>query len=419
MGAPGLQPGLERIQALLNEMGNPQQGLPYIHVAGTNGKGSTSLILARILQESGYRVGRFSSPHLHSYQERFEVNGTPIEFSVLGTHLREIGKAIAGMCGRGYERPTEFEILTALAFLWFKEAMVDVAVLEVGMGGRYDATNIGSPLVSIITSIGLDHTEYLGHSLEEVAGNKAGIIKPAIPVVVGELPPPAQRVVEQVATDQCSPWFFSSSARVLRTGSNGLTSLLSIDFAGQQLKGVPFSLTGDFQLENLRTALTALKVLMARGWQVPGEALYKGLGTLYHPGRMEVVEGPPLVVLDVAHNPQGAEALSHALQNLFPDRQRVLLVGVLDDKDVKAILAPLEARSRLCIVTRPHSSRARNWQRVKEAWDELHLSNPALLEEDITRAAELARSKLRFDEYLLVTGSFYVLDTARRYLMTT
>lgn len=419
MCAPGLRPGLERINTLLNGLGDPHQGLKYVHVAGTNGKGSTSLIMARVLQESGYRVGRFSSPHLHSYRERFEVNGTPIEFPELFAHLREIGKTIDGMCSRGYERPTEFEILTALAFLWFNQSRVDVAILEVGMGGSYDATNVGSPLVSVITSIGLDHTEYLGHSLEEVAGNKAGIIKPKIPVVIGKLPPQAQLVVEQMAAAQGSPLLYSSSAQVLRTGSRGLKTLLSIDPEGWRLTEVPFSLSGDFQLENLCTALTTLKVLMEMGWQISGEAVYRGLGALVHPGRMEVVAGPPLVVLDVAHNPSGAQALAHALQTLFPGRRRVLLVGILDDKDVSSILAPLEAQSRLCIVTRPHSPRAREWQQVKHAWDQLHLSNPAWLEEDIPRAVKLAKAMLKSDEYLLVTGSFYVLDEARRCLMTT
>ena len=417
---PGLIPGLERIKTLLRFMGNPEQDYPCIHIAGTNGKGSVALIISTVLHRAAYRVGRFISPHIHSYRERFSVNNQEIEEHVLLDYLHKIEGDLEKLSRQGCDRVTEFELLTAIAFQYFKDSKVDIAVLETGMGGLYDSTNVVSPLLSIITGIDYDHQSYLGNSLIEIALNKAGIIKPRVPVVVGEMDAIARQVIQDKADSQGSSLFPASLCQVKYRCNPAIDGqVMEIRCPGLEIDQAYFSLLGDFQLQNLAVALTSLMILKQQGYNIKNEHIVNALPTLKHPGRMELISSNPPIILDVAHNPQAARALASSLNNLFPHKQRIMVCGMLDDKDSMAILKELGGDCRACVVTRPESQRGLHWQRVAEQWRLLYPDKEVWVKEDIEEAVKTGISLLGAEEYLLVAGSFYILDRARRYLITT
>jgi len=394
-------------------MGNPQQGMTCIHVAGTNGKGSTSLIIADVLSKAGYRVGRFSSPHLHSYFERFTLDGREIGEKDFQLILDGVEKHIRVMLERGESRPTEFEILTAVAFQFFKNEEVDMAVLEVGMGGSYDSTNVIIPLVSIITGVDYDHTAFLGNSLEEIAANKAGIIKSGVPVVVGPMDKAALRVIGRRARELGAKLHFSSEVRISREGFPVLAGqILNIESAAMKLTGLKFALLGNYQLSNLATALTALNLIREQGYRVDETSIRDSLAGLKIPVRMEVVKYAPLIIADAAHNPQAARALADSLNTLLPGRRKVLVLGLVDDKDRDGILVALGANTRATVVCRPVGPRGETWQEVARRWRQVFPDVQVEEQESIGRAVARGMELMEKDDYLLITGSFYVLDQA-------
>lgn len=415
LSALGSRPGLERIESLLQAMGNPQHNLNYIHVAGTNGKGSTSLIIADILIKAGYRVGRFSSPHLHSYLERFTVNGQEITEESIKSILDGIEKDIEAMLEKGEDHPTEFEVLTAIAFQYFKNEAVDIVVLEVGMGGSYDSTNVIKPLVAVITGVDYDHTDYLGTTLAEIAANKAGIIKPGVPVIAGIMADEALAVIKEQARSLGAPLYHSSQIKITRVGTPNLKGqFLDIEGISFKMPRVKFSLRGDYQISNLAAALSAIEVMKAQGYRVEVPYIRQSLTTLSMPGRLEVVQYSPLVIVDAAHNPQGAKALADSLDSLLPDGKKILVIGLLDDKERDATLVALGRNTRMAIVTRPQGSRGRAWQEVQIQWQKNFPDIKALSVENISEAVNKGLDMLSGDDYLVITGSFYVLDQARQ-----
>jgi dihydrofolate synthase/folylpolyglutamate synthase len=396
-------------------MGNPQQGLKCVHVAGTNGKGSTSLIIADVLIKAGYRVGRFSSPHLHSYFERLTIDGKEISAEAFHSILDGIEKHIQVMLERGEDHPTEFEVLTAVAFHYFRDEGVDVAVLEVGMGGIYDSTNVIIPVVAVITGVDFDHTAYLGTTLEEIASNKAGIIKLGVPVVTGLMDEKAEQVVNNKARSLEAKVIKSSQTRVSRVGNPNLQDqLVDIEGIGISIQGVKFALRGDYQLQNLATALTALQVMMEKGYQVEERSIRESLARVNIPGRLELIQYDPLVIVDAAHNPQGAKALSDSLNALLPDRKKVLVLGLVDDKERDGIIQALGSNTRYAVVTRPQGPRGSAWRDVKTRWQhifpDIQVTEMEIIPEAVAKGLEIMQK----DDYLLITGSFYVLDQARR-----
>jgi len=399
----------------LAEMDHPEQGLAYVHVAGTNGKGSTSLMIAEILIAAGYQVGRYSSPHLHSYRERFTVNGEEIEDQELWSYLQVAKKHVEAMLKRGEEHPTEFEVLTALAFQYFAAHKVDVAVLEVGMGGTYDSTNVIKPLVSVITSIDFDHTSFLGSTLAEIASNKAGIIKPGVPVVTGTLEPEAREVISIRAANLGAAVHSSSDLHIMTSAASSPdVQVVDIDGAGWNLQGLSFSLLGDYQLKNMAVAIMTINILKEMGFNIEADDVRRALGRIRIPGRLEIVSRQPLVILDAAHNPHGARALADSLELLWPGRKRIVVMGVLDDKDRPGMVRPLMRNTRAVVVTRPIGPRSSCWQEVIVEWQK-YLPSAAITErESIKDAVGAGLSLLEVAEYLLITGSFYVLDEARR-----
>lgn len=397
-------------------MGNPQLQIPCVHVAGTNGKGSTSLLISAILTCAGYRVGRFTSPHLHSYFERITIDGQEIGGCDFNNYLDTIENCIEKMLDHGEEHPTEFEVLTAVAYQYFADQKVDIAVMETGLGGRYDSTNVIEPLLSIITSIDFDHTAVLGNTLEEIAYNKAGIIKRRIPVLIGQLPEPALEVVMGYAADMEAPLYSSSMSRIVAGDLQTLTGqLIDILSPAHSLQQVWFSLPGAFQRENLACAITAVSILEDQGWIVNDQHILDALLNAYIPGRLEMVSRQPLVLVDAAHNPHAARSISRSLHDLLPDRNRVLVCGMVNDKDAWNTLQYLGKNTSRCIITRPQGERGSNWYRVYEAWKELFPDIPVEATENITEAVQQGMGSIKGNEYMLVTGSFYVLDRARRY----
>ena len=354
----GIKPGLERTAALLERLGQPERDLRFIHVAGTNGKGSTCAYLATVLQAAGFRVGLYTSPSLLSFSERIAVNGAPIDANELWRCAGQV-KDAADPLGDTELDPTEFEIATAIAFLHFASRQCEVVVLETGLGGRYDATNVVTPELSVITNVDLDHTAILGSQLAQIARDKAGVIKPGRPVVTAAQGA-ALLEIEEAATAASSAVF--RFGREFTAASEGAGSLEGHTFSYfgvyQDLLGLRTRMLGLHQVENAAVALCALELLARRGFgPAVKEAMREGVARAHWPGRMEVLSGDPMVLLDGAHNPAGARALAAALHPLAP-LGWLFVVGVFADKDIGGILAAVAGLAGAVIVTQPRAVRA-------------------------------------------------------------
>lgn len=342
--------GLERTLQLLHALGDPQKKLKFIHVAGSNGKGSTCAMLAAILQAAGYRTGLYISPYIQDFCERMQIDGE----NVPGETLAEITARVRVIADAMEDHPSQFELVTAIALEYFHEAGCDIVVLEVGMGGALDSTNaIDAPEVAIITNIGLEHTEYLGDTLEKIAATKAGIIKPGCSAVCYDGAPEVTKVVKADCKKKKVP-------------------LKCVDFSrcepiAETLDGQTFrwdgvekrvALLGPHQLHNTATVLTAVEALRARGWKIPEKAVDAGLASVKWPARLEVLSRDPLFLLDGGHNPQCAETVRDNLLHYFPDKRRILLLGILKDKDYPGLTAILDEAADEYICITPTSARA-------------------------------------------------------------
>lgn len=349
---------LSRVERLLEAVDNPHAQFPAMHIAGTKGKGSTAVLSECCLRASGYRTGLYTSPHLHTFRERIQVAGTKIgrdEVVTLVEELRPLVERDPGV--------TTFEAITAMGFLHFARSKVDVAVVEVGLGGRLDATNVLTPDVSIITSLSLDHTYLLGETLAEIAREKAGIIKPGVQVVSAPQQAEALQVLEEVSRERGSPLALVGRDWVYEPGPADLDGQA---FTVRRIAGGSSALDGEYwlrllgrhQLENATSAIAALDVLRQQGFQIPAEAVHEGVRSAQWPGRMEVLSRDPLVITDGAHNPYSAQVLRRALEEWFPDRRWVLVFGTFVDKDAAGIVRGLLPISEYVIVTRSEHPRA-------------------------------------------------------------
>lgn len=353
-------PGLERIRALLRALGDPQRGMKFVHVAGTNGKGSTCAMLASILEATGYRVGLNTSPYLEDFRERIQINGQMIPEDALAALTEEIRPAAEAM----EDHPTEFELITAIALLYFRREQCDIAVLEVGLGGALDASNvIDTPEAAVLAAMGMDHAAVLGSTLTEVARAKAGIIKPGGTVVSLGGCPEADAVFRRVCREQGA---FLTEADPSRLGESRVT-LTGTDFALAPYGAVHLGLIGAYQLRNALLAVTAAESLEAKGWRIDAKAIGTGLARARWPGRMELIRpADPVVLLEGAHNPQGAAAAAETLRLLFPDRKIVLLLGMLADKDVAGVLDALVPLAEAVVTVTPPSPRALDAEALRQ-----------------------------------------------------
>ena len=379
---------LKPVLKLLERLGSPHKGLKCIHVAGTNGKGSVCAMLAAVLKEAGYKVGMYISPHLERFTERYTINGKEISEKKI-VELTERVK-------RYYTDESHFEFTTAMAFLYFKEENVDFVVLEVGLGGRLDATNVVDPLVSVITDIGLEHTKYLGDTLGKIAFEKAGIIKQGRPVVTNN-EGDALAVIKKVSEERNAPLYLTKKA----VKENGA---ISVD--GH--KNLKLGLKGDFQLRNASLAVKTMDVLNENyNLSISEEALKKGLEKAKWPGRFEFVRKN--ILLDCAHNPHGMNVLTHELKGLKFNRL-VAVVGILKDKNYKEMVSLLEPYVSHFIFTTPNSDRALDPKELAN-----HTKKPYEVIENIERAVEKGKSLLGKNDLLLICGSIYMVGEARKH----
>lgn len=411
----GQKPGLERIQYLLDALGNPHQSYPIIHVAGTNGKGSTSAMITKILQAAGLRVGLFTSPHLEVYNERIRIGDTLITDGELQTLLDTLWPAVEA-AGRtsGVGQPTEFEVGTAIAFAHFARQRVDAAVVEVGLGGRLDTTNVVNPMVSVITPIGKDHMDVLGYTLPLIAAEKAGIIKPGKPVVSAPQRAevwPVLRATAEAKGSRLVEMGWDARFRARRISPSGG----EFDFAGDRwrLDGLRIGLLGEHQVTNAATAVAACEIAAGAGLPVEAEHVRVGLAATRWPGRFEVFPGTPTVVLDATHNAHGAWTLAQTIEQVFPGRRPVFVVGMLAEKQVDRALAHVLPLGGAAVCTRPSAWRtpplppaemARRAKRFVETVEVIE--TPA---EALARARELAGP----DGLVCVWGSIYLMGEVR------
>lgn len=404
----GIRPGLERVGALLAALGNPQDSFRSVHVAGTNGKGSVCSLAASILIEAGHKTGLYTSPHLSKFNERISVNRRIITGRELAEAASEVRRAVRGA---RIEEITFFEFTTAMAFLHFRKKKVSVAVVETGMGGRFDATNLVSPLVSVITNIALDHTEWLGRTVKEVASEKAGIIKPGVPVVTGQRPGAALSVLRSAARDNSSPLY------VMGKDFRAEGDPASFSYSGLSggLPGLRVALRGPHQVNNAAIALAAMEILRARGVDISAKAVKAGLKSVLWPGRFEILSRSPLVILDGAHNPAGAAVLREAISALRKKRL-ILVIGMMSDKDMEGILKELVPSSDLVIATRPAGERSASVESVLKAASKY--GKPVAGIEPVREACKKALFLASPSDCVLVSGSLFTVGEARRYLLS-
>lgn len=356
----GIKPGLETTRALLARLGNPERVLAAVHVAGTNGKGSVCAIVSAALATTGAPVGLYTSPHLARFNERFIVNGREIDDDALDALLAEVEDAAEAVERDGGNPPTFFECATAAGFLHFRRCGVRLAVVEVGMGGRLDATNVLTPLLSVITRIGMDHMEYLGNTLSSIAFEKAGIIKPGRPVILGAMPEEAAAVMARTARERVAPLVDAAATISVRRVSGGLSGQkVRVSSESRDYGTLPAALAASYQLENIATAVAALEALESHaGLPLPDDAVARGLAEARWPGRFQLVQEDPPTLLDGAHNPDGAAALVRALKDAKSARNVALVCGFCADKDVDGffrVLSPIAKRVWTVPIPNPRS----------------------------------------------------------------
>ncbi len=405
--------GLDRMQDFLAFLGNPHRAAPVIHVAGTNGKGSTVRILGSVMRQAGFRVGEYTSPHLQQINERIQIAGTPIADGELESLLTEIGAARQTWAAElGEDIPTErvltyFELITAVAFVAFARAEVDVVIAEVGLGGRLDATNVTDPVITVITNVGIDHTAELGEDLGSIASEKAGIIKPGVPVVMGMVPSEAARVVRAIAHERGALLVCAEEDFMVQPGKDGT---FSWTHCGRVEHGLPIGLQGDHQLLNAGVALTVLAMLGDR-FPIPDWShVVQGLAMVSHPGRLERLADDLLV--DCAHNVAGANALAEYLRTLPREGGRTLLMGASDDKDPRSMLGPLAGQVDRVLTT--HCAHPRATPAGDLAQKLVDVRVPVLPAGPIEEALPLARQDLdQKDDLVIVAGSVFLAGAVR------
>lgn len=444
----GIKFGLDRFAELCRRMGNPQDSLKVIHVGGTNGKGSTCTFIASILRAAGYTVGTYLSPYVYDVRERIQVNGEMIPKEDFALLMAEIAPVLESVGQTDLGEGTEFEAKTLMAFLHFARVNVDFAVIEVGMGGRYDATNLVHPLVSVITNVTLDHTDRLGDTIPKIAWDKAGIAKPGSPLVTAanaecgvlsaergvgnaELDE-AWRTIASTARDQgieeiwrvmrenCEPAKDSPQPDkfIFYDGSDGIVTVKLPEVLEGSFR-TPHSairtslrLAGGFQITNAATAAAAVAALRTRGVEVSDSAIVEGLSSAYLPGRMDVIRRNPTVVIDAAHNPDGAAKLAESVPKFFEYKRLILVAGMLSTHSAEEVLGILAPLADEIIATKSQWEKARPASEVADAAKKFN--HNVRIVEPVPAAVDAALDMADKDDLVLVTGSFYTIGEVDR-----
>lgn len=400
-------PGLERTRALLSLLGNPEQSLKFIHITGTNGKGSTAAILASVLHAAGYRTGLFTSPHLYRFHERMQVNGEMIPDEMLVSLTERVLDAADALT----VHPTEFELMTALGMLYFETMHCDIVVLEVGMGGKLDSTNvIPAPEAAVIANIGLEHTAILGDTLEKIAQEKSGIIKSGCRAVLYAQSQGVAQVVDAACRAENVPLTVTAPETLEKISS----SLGGQVFLYRGRGPYRIALLGDYQLLNALTALDTVDALREKGWQITEEALAQGLASVTWPGRLEPARHRPTFLIDGAHNPQCVDALMDSLESLFGEKKLIFLAGVLADKDWQQMLSRALPLAKAFVTVTPPSNRALSADALAAYLRDrgMDACAAASLEEGVEAALALAAP----DDAICAWGSLYSVGELRHIL---
>jgi dihydrofolate synthase/folylpolyglutamate synthase len=397
----GIKLGLDNIRRLMRAAGDPQDSIATVHVAGTNGKGSTLAFLDSILQQSGYRTGRFTSPHLIDVNERFLLNSIPIPDGTLNniiTQYRTLAESLQ-------LSPTFFEMNTAIAFQYFADEKVDLALIETGLGGRFDSTNIIQPKVTAITHIGLDHTQYLGDTLESIAFEKAGIIKTNTPVVLGPLSPKAIPPIEKKARECNAPILAPNKGFTYSSGDDGGFSYQSSEI---KVNDCVLGMTGVFQPANAAIAATMANQLISDFPSVSAEAIKIGLEQAVWPGRMEIIPGDTLIIMDAAHNLEAMDALCRSI-----DRRCVVVLAISNDKPAYDMAKAIEPKSETLVITQFTGNRSYPVAAFSEKITTIAHQAIPILENALDEGLKMARER---NIPLLITGSLFTMGQARQFL---
>ena len=404
----GSKLGLERIAGLMDLLGNPQKKLKFVHVTGTNGKGTTTAFISNILIDSGYKTGIFTSPYIQRFTERIKIDNNEIQPDELAEVIDHIKSKIEILLELGQEHPTEFEIITAAAFEYFYRNNCDIVVLEVGLGGRFDSTNIiDPPEVSVITTISLDHTDKLGGTLEEIAYIKAGIIKQGSNAVVYPQPDKIMKIFRDECQKQ-NAVFHDVCFESLKLKEFSLEGQL---FDYKDYKNLQIRLLGDHQLCNAAVAIDACEALINKGYKIANTNIGNGIANTAWPGRLEIINTQPLVLIDGAHNLEGGQALNAALERYFSHMEKVFIVGFLRDKDYKHIMELLAGKARLIITVTPDNPRAVPSDELAEELNKYsrHVKDGITLENGL----KLALENMDSNSVICAFGSLYMIGRIR------
>ncbi|MCC7430565.1 bifunctional folylpolyglutamate synthase/dihydrofolate synthase [bacterium] len=395
----GIKLGLQNIQFLLKELGNPEKKIKTVHVAGTNGKGSTGAMLQSILRQSGYRTAFYTSPHLVDFRERIRIDGKPIPEKTVNDFVKKMKTPIQT------SKATFFEATTALAFDYFAEEKVDVAVIEVGLGGNYDSTNVIFPEISVITDIGFDHTEVLGDTLEKIAGEKAGIIKPNTPILTSNTESSVLKVIENKAKEQNAEFIaLEKCSKVLNLRNQNF----EFEFKDWKIKNLNVPFLGNHQIKNSKLAIAASLLLSQEKFtSINEETIKNGLKLTKWHGRFTILEEKPTTILDVAHNADGFRAFFETLNSNFPDKKCFAVVGMSKDKEVKTCLEILEKRVEKFVCVTPKVERVLASEEMAKFFPDKSIVCGAVLE-----GMKLAKTLAKDEDLICVIGSHYTVGEA-------
>ena len=414
VGRFGSNYGLERTFRLLELLGSPHEKIKLIHIAGTNGKGSTTAMVSKILRGFGYKVGMYTSPYLEEFEERIQINGQNIAKNTFVNLLEEIKIAINKVIEEGYEHPTEFEIITALMFLYFYNEKVDYGVIEVGLGGRLDSTNVLAPRVSVITSISLDHMSILGDNLKEIAKEKAGIIKNGVPVVLYPQEKEVEEVILNIAKEKNSKVYFvkKEEGKLIDINYEDLYQNVEVESC-KNTYTVKLPLLGEHQILNLGVALKTIEVLCEKERiELNKTLIEKSLQDVKWIGRLEVLGKKPTVLIDGAHNIDGIKALRKNTEKYFKYNKIYLLLGILADKQVKEMIEEIAPIAEKIYALTPHSERAELSEDLKA--EVLKYNSNTIALESYEEAFLLALKEAGEEDLILISGSLYMIGDMRK-----
>ena len=408
----GSRLGLDSIGKLLSLLGNPQSGLKYIHIGGTNGKGSTASYLAHMLKFGGYKTGLFTSPYIERFNERIQINGQDIPDEVLGRITDLIREKANIMVGEGFEHPTTFEIITAIGFMYFQEEKVDYVILEVGLGGRFDSTNIiDRPLASVLTTIDYDHIDVLGNTLKEIAYQKGGIIKDNSIVISYPQNDEALEVLKKISEEKNSDFHLIDMKDVNIKHTSNKGAIFDFKYNKIEMKDLEISMLGEYQVYNAVLALTTLFVLIDKNLISIGEIeIRKGLKSTKWPGRLEVLGENPIFLIDGAHNVQGIYQLKKALR-LFKYNRLILGIGILKDKDTSHMIELLAPMADVIVATEVNMPRKLEAEALKEKASKYNKN--IYIEKDIRQAIRKTMELAKKDDVIVFGGSLYLIGEVR------